>query len=130
MEHSPKHEPMILAHWTYTRDEWKAFTRWTHRKKSIFHYLLHRMAIYPQPTPEVQITPQKVCIGERHQHFSSDDHQLKSIHIREQDDMNIMEITYEWFYRKSPGYDEIRIPVPKGKLREAIAVQEKLARIN
>ncbi|HEX7904212.1 MAG TPA: hypothetical protein VF487_10055 [Chitinophagaceae bacterium] len=127
MKHSPKYEPMILAHWTYTRDEWKAFTRW---RKSLFHYLLHRIPFYSKPIPEVRITSDSVWIGERQQHFSSDEHQLKRINFQEQANMNIMVITYEWFHKKSPGYDEIWIPVPKGKLREAIAVQEQLTRID
>ena len=121
---------MILVHWTYTRDEWKAFTRWSRREKSLFHYLLHRIPFYSKPIPEIRITPDSVWIGERQQHFSSGEHQLKRINFKEQAGMNIMEITYEWFHKKSPGYDEIRIPIPKGKLREAIAVQEQLIRIN
>ncbi len=119
---------MILAHWTYTRDEWKAFIRWTKRKRSFVHYLLHLFfhSIGKHP-PEVKITPGKVWMGEDYPHFSSDEHRLKRIDIREEGSINIMEITFEHNGGgKKQGLNEILFPVPKGKLREAIAIQETM----
>ena len=116
-----------MAHWTYTREEWKNFVRWTKKRKSLLHYLLHFFSPkQSKQTPEVRITPERVWIGDAHQHFSSEEHRLKRIDIRDEGKLNILEITYEWAKRKIPGLDEIRVPVPKGKLREAIEVEEKL----
>lgn len=118
---------MILAHWTYTREEWKNFMRWTQRKKSFFHYIWHLLAPGKQrQTPEVRITREQVWIGEGQQHFRSEEHNLKAISIRNEGNLNIMEITFEQNSRKPGGLNEIRVPVPKGKLREAIAIQDKI----
>lgn len=78
--------------------------------------------------PEVIISSETVRIGDGHRHFSNTDHQLMRINIREEGTMNIMEITYEWLSRKIPGPDEICVPIPKGKLMEAIKVQKELIR--
>lgn len=118
---------MILAHWTYTREEWKNFVRWTHRKRSIFHYIWHLLAPRRQrQTPEVRITREKVWIGEGHQHFRSQEHSLKAISIRSEGNLNIMEITFEQNSGRPGDLNEIHVPVPKGKLREAIAIQDKI----
>ena len=115
---------MILAHWTYTREEWKNFMRWTQRKKSFFHYIWHLIAPGKQrQTPEVRISRERVCIGEGQQLFRNEGNSLKAISIRNECNLNIMEITFEQTTR---GLNEIRVPVPKGKLREAIAIQDKI----
>jgi len=118
---------MLLAHWTYTPQEWKTFVRWTKKRKGLFYYLLHFfLPKWVQQTPEVRITPERVWIGDIHQLFSSEGHRFKKIDIRDAVGLNIMEISYERTGRKLPGSEEIRIPIPKGKLREAIQVQERL----
>jgi hypothetical protein len=78
--------------------------------------------------PEVKITPLRVSIGEDQHHFSSDEHEFRRIDIRDEGKMNIMNITYRWAKRKDPGLDEIHVPVPKGKLKEAIEIESRLNR--
>jgi hypothetical protein len=123
-----KHDPAsVLAHWTYTREEWRRFILWKKLKKSFFHYTIYFFTPKnEQQIPEVKITRERVWVGSDHQHFHSDEHQLKRIDVRDEGKLNIIEITYEWVKRKTPGLDAIYIPVPRGKLREAIVTQEQL----
>jgi len=117
----------VLVHWIYTRDEWKRFVRWKKLQKSYFHYTIYFLTPkYQIVIPEVKITHERVSFGDTHHHFHSNEHRLKRIEIRDEGKLNIMEITYEWSKRKTPGTDAIHVPVPKGKLREAIGTQEKL----
>jgi hypothetical protein len=46
--------------------------------------------------------------------------------IHENDSMNIMEITYELCTSAFTQLEEINILIPKGKLREAIAIQDEM----
>jgi len=118
---------MLLAHWTYTPQEWKTFVNWTKKRRGLFYNLLHFfLPKEAQQTPEVRITPERVWIGDTHQHFSNDEYRFKKIDIRDEGGLNIMEISYERAGKKLHGSEEIRIPIPKGKLKEAIEVEMKL----
>jgi len=46
--------------------------------------------------------------------------------IRDAGKLNVLEITYSIFNNGITKTDEILIPVPKGKLKEAIQVQESI----
>jgi len=74
--------------------------------------------------PEVKISIGAVMIGDRHHTFSNVRHTLKEIDVRNEGMVNIIAITYTRTGQDIPG--EIRIPVPKGKLREAMVIWEKL----
>jgi hypothetical protein len=126
LEQLAEYEPATLVHWTYTRDEWRRFIRRTNKKKGLLHYLLHLFSPERKKIPEVKITPLRVSIGDNQHHFSSNEHEFKRIDIRDEGEMNVMNITYRWSKRKDPGLDEIRILVPKGKLKEAIEVETRL----
>ncbi len=127
MNQSEMYSSPVLVHWTYTRDEWRRFIRWKKQKKGFLYYIIHRLWHNIQlPVPEVKITPEQVWIGNEQRHFSNDQHQLRRIEIRNEGQINVMEITYRWSKRKTTGLGEIRIPVPRGKLKEAIEVEEKL----
>jgi hypothetical protein len=122
--HSSKpDEKMIIAHWTYSREEWKAFLKWKVLRKGIFHYLLHWLRpLSRKRVPEIRITTGKVWINNRHEPFHDKERSFRNINIHDAGKLNVMEIRYE--YGDHSG--EIRIPIPKGKLREAIQVQEEL----
>ena len=118
---------MILAHWTYTKEEWKAFTHSVRRKKSFFHRIVSFfLPINLKVIPEISITPGEVLIGKNNRHFSNAVNQLRQISIREEGSINIMEITYESFRNTVVELNEIRVPVPRGKLKEAFEVERKL----
>ncbi len=114
---------MILVHWTYTTEEWKIFLKSSKKRHNIlyrfFHFFMTKSIRY---APSVRITPEKVWIGNEQQHFSSGKHELRQIDLRREGPVNILSIAYGL----KGSYHEIRIPVPKGKLREAIEVQEQI----
>lgn len=117
----------ILADWNYTREEWNAFGRWNAMRKGIFNYILHRVLPSKNETnPGVKITGEKIIIGNSEKTFNDANHHLRRVNIRDAGSLNIMEISF----RSGSGYsersEEIPVPVPKGKLREAIALQEIL----
>jgi hypothetical protein len=127
LKQSLKYETMTLANWTYTKDEWKAFIRSSARKNNMFNRMVHFfMSKSVQSAPVVRITPERVWIGNNEQHFSSGKNQLKQISICESDSVNIMQIIYERHNSRGISSNEIRIPVPRGRLKEAIEVEEKL----
>ena len=114
---------MILARWTYTREEWKAFHQWRQRKKSWLHYIVYRLRLHRhRQIPEIIITPDAVLTNKRQEAFHEGDRLFQRVNIRDAGKLNVMEICYECGNRSK----EIRIPIPKGRLREAIEVQEKL----
>jgi hypothetical protein len=123
-------ETAALVHWTYSRDEWNTFIRWEKKKKGFFHYLLHRLFPKRNPnTPNIKITTDKVSIDDMHEPFHNTERQLQRVNIHDAGKMNIMEISYHCPDQKKKLPGEIRIPVPKGKLKEAIQVQERLSSI-
>ncbi len=114
---------MILAHWTYTREEWAVFHRWQLRRKSILHYFWDRLTWrHQKKVPEIKITPDAVWTNDRDENFAEGERHFQRVNIRDAGRLNVMEICYEDKNRSL----EIRVPIPKGKLREAIEVQEKL----
>jgi hypothetical protein len=116
-----------LVHWTYSREEWRNFMRWRKMKKGIFQYILLRL--WPNgkaAIPQITITRREVGIDNMYEPFHNEERHLKRINIRDAGKINIMEITYEKMNSKHPGFTDIFIPVPKGKLREAIELQEKI----
>ena len=73
-----------LARWNYTQQEWRSYIIWSQKKKSIFHYFFHFLNPFKKKrAPEITIRHDRVCIGEKHHPFKSDDHQLKTIGIIE-----------------------------------------------
>ncbi|HLG38657.1 MAG TPA: hypothetical protein VI461_03275 [Chitinophagaceae bacterium] len=127
MDSEKQNETEALIRWTYSRDEWQAFMRWKKKRRGFFHYLLHRLSPGQKlRSPEITITSGRVSIGDNHEPFVDGERQLKRINIHDTGNMNVMEITYQRNGLQNAGPGEIHIPVPKGKLKEAIQVQEKL----
>lgn len=128
MTDTPEQEKnAALVHWKYSRDEWKRFARWKKMKRSVLHYMLY--SIWPANNakcPDVIITHKEVSIDGMGQSFHGGDHELRLVNIRNAGEMNILEITYENIGSKLSDLHDIYIPVPKGKLRQAIELQEYL----
>src|SRR4051812_33239421 len=114
-----------LAHWIYTREEWLAYQRWERARKGVFHLLLSKL-FNGRVTivPEITITGQKIWVGDVALPFIDSNNKLKRVAIRDTGQFNLLEITYETMGGKTSGLREIRVPVPKGKLKEAIEVQD------
>jgi hypothetical protein len=118
-----------LANWTYSGREWKYYIRWKRRNKGFFHYVWYSIIpIRVSSTPTVAITHRGVFTDNNYQAFRDADRQLRHITITDAGKMNIMEITYEITGAKTPKQNSINILVPKGKLKEAIQLQEKIVK--
>ena len=120
-------EKTVLAYWVYTCEEWKTFMRKENRRKGFFHWIFHWLCFGSTgKIPEVEITSEKISVGNRHHPFNTDNNTLRRVNILDEGMMNVMEICYDSGTKNFETFIEIRVPVPRGKLKEAILVQEKL----
>jgi hypothetical protein len=114
----------IIVNWTYSKEEWSKFSRVRSLEKGLLSYVLHRLKhVRSTKPPRIMITDESVFINEQNEIFNSPGCFLKRINIIERNNINIMEINYS-----IPGnaIREIRIPVPRGKLKEAVELEERL----
>ena len=111
--------------WIYTKEEWGRFERWNARRKGVvefvWHFLFHKESPHVQ---SVELTRQSVTIADKRKYFSGPVTELRRVEIYDKREFNVMIITYEIVSKKQ--LNEIRLPIPKGKLKEAIDAQEKL----
>ena len=114
---------MTLAKWNYTKEEWKIFRRWKTKQKGVLLYLLSFLT-FPgnRKAPEITIAGDRVCFNDFHEPFQNSSRRFMDIHIHEADQLNILEISYEQ-ENKTKG---INVLIPKGKLKEALEVQDRL----
>jgi hypothetical protein len=113
--------------WNYTKEEWRDFLRWKTKKKGLWFLLLqHLRPVKTQHVPEIKISSHTVSVNNSHERFHNDQRRFKEIHIREAGNINIMEIRYV----QANKIHGISLPIPKGKLREAFEVQERLDNVN
>jgi len=111
--------------WIYTKEEWGRFERWNARRKGVVEFVWH--FLFHKENPQVQsveLTGQSVTIADKRKYFSGPVTELRRVEIYDKKDFNVMIITYEIVSKKQ--LSEIRLPIPKGKLKEAIDAQEKL----
>lgn len=114
---------MFLTRWNYTKEEWRNFLQWRSRRKGLFFFLLQKLRpVKAQDVPEIRITADRVWVNNVHQPFQNRRRQFREINIREAGTVNILEISYE----QGNSIRDIRVPIPRGKLREAFEVQERL----
>ncbi len=112
-----------LAHWIYDRAEWKRFNRWSQFKRGLGYYLLY--LLHPgrsKAGAEIKISKGEVCIKDDHHSFSTGGNPLIRAEIFEAGPMYILDI----FYHKGKDTRVVRIPIPRGKLREAVKVEQSL----
>lgn len=111
--------------WIYTKEEWGQFERWDARRKGIINYLWHFLIQKENAQIQsVELTAEWVKIGNKKKYFSGPVTELRRVEIYDKKEFNVIIITYEIVSREQ--LNEIRVPIPKGKLKEATAAQEKL----
>ncbi len=114
---------MQLTRWNYTREEWQHFLRWQSREKGVLFSVLRFLnPVRARQAPEIRIMDDRVWVDESHHPFQNSNRRFREINIREAGPVHVLEITYEQYNR----IRDIRIPIPKGKLKEAFEVQERL----
>ena len=116
----------LLAHWVYGKEEWSRFTRWRMLKKGIGHFILY--FLHPpvlKKGAEVKIGSTSVYIYDNRKTVYFSICRFLHVEIYDAGEMNILEIKYS----KTHGTGSIRIPVPKGKLKDAVIVEDKLQQL-
>jgi hypothetical protein len=76
--------------------------------------------------PEVLITNEAVIVNGHMNRFYGNNLWLGKVTVSDAGSFNVLEITYCWYTRSGQSFDEIRVPIPKGSLKEAIFLQERL----
>ena len=91
-------------------------------------YLVNRYStqLEENKMPEVIITNEAVIVNGQVNRFYGTNVWLGRVTVNDTGKFNILEITYCWKMRKGKSFNEIRVPIPKGSLKEAIFLQEKL----
>ena len=114
---------MTLAKWNYTKEEWKIFRKWKTKRKGYLPYLLSFLGFpMDRKVPEITISDNRVWFDNMHEPFQNSSRRFMDITIREWDKLNILEISYQQ-QNKMKG---INVLIPKGKLKEAFEVQDRL----
>ncbi len=112
-----------LTNWLYEASEWKRFTRWELLKKGGLSLLLYLLTpFHLNRAKEVKVSQNQVMINGRSYLFHSDSRELQTADLYDNGQMHILEICY----KENKRYGVIRIPVPKGKLKEAIMLEKFL----
>jgi hypothetical protein len=124
---NPDEENWMLR-WIYTNDEWRHFEKWNAKNKGIFNYLWHLLFYRNRQVQSVELTEQWLKIGNKREYFNGPVTEFRRIHICEKGEINVICLTYENISKKQ--LKEVSIPIPKGKLIEAIEAQGRLTNRN
>ncbi len=80
--------------------------------------------------PEVRITHRVVLINGVLNVFADQDRMVHKISILEKVDPMVLEIVYKFYTARGASQDELHIPIPKGKLGEAVRLVEVLKKVH
>ncbi|MBN8688863.1 MAG: hypothetical protein J0M10_17745 [Chitinophagales bacterium] len=112
-----------LAQWKYEPGEWNRFARWLLlRRGSISHILYFLNPFRQERFAQVKISAATVYVNARARSFRSANRKLIAVEIFSVGKLNILEI----YYKSGKEAAVISVPVPKGKLKEAIILEKKL----
>lgn len=110
--------------WTYTPQEWKEYTCKIKGENLLLRVWNRFRWLITFKTPEVHITPLSIKVGKEKTALRNGIW-VKNIDLKEIGGVNIMSIHLAGL-RHNAEPEEIIIPVPKGKLRDAMVVREGL----
>lgn len=74
----------------------------------------------------VIVTVSSILINNKLNSFHDEDRWMAGVKIVEDADPKIFEVSYEWETRRGVTNDQVRVPIPKGKLGEAVLLMEEL----
>ncbi len=94
------------------------------------YFLFTRSLGEPNKKAEVVITHHAVIINGKYNSFKDDIYWLQKVNIAEQFPLSIFIIEYGWKTRNGNTFEEIRIPIPPGKLDEAKEVKSRILHFN
>jgi len=110
--------------WIYSKEEWQQFERWNARDKGILNYLWYLLFYKDRHVHSVEFNGQWIKISGQQKYFNGPVTELRRADIYDKGQINILNITYQNISNNH--LSEIIIPIPKGKLREAIDAHERL----
>ena len=113
-----------IAHWIYTKEEWEYFNAWNMKRKGRLNYIWQSLFTKKKYTSSMQLTRTSVQLGSELTYFTDAVTELRRIDIYDKGLINVMNIVYENVAKSR--FAEISIPIPRGKLKEAISIQEIL----
>lgn len=112
-----------LTNWFYDRSDWNRFVRWElFRKGGIHLFRSVFMLLLPFKSKVIKINRDTVLIGDKPHRFHAGNRIFQTADIYDAGPMHILEICY----KEKEIYGVIRIPVPKGKLKEAVMLEKQL----
>lgn len=114
--------------WIYSPEEWKAFLRWQGRKKAGWFYWLSVRRWKKQRVPQVGLTTDIVFMDNEPIYIDTAGNSLRRIMLRDAGDLNVLVLIYGPAADNRSPLQELYLPVPRGRLREAIQFQEGLTR--
>ena len=75
---------------------------------------------------QVVLTTHAAIINQKFNEFFSENKSIKEVRIIEEAEPKILEIEYEWQTKGGKSSDRLHLPIPKGKLGEAVKLMDKL----
>ena len=76
--------------------------------------------------PDITITHQKIWIGDEAEAFNDVNREVKNAVITDVGNLNVLTISYVVLNNGQKNHYEIKVPIPTGKLREAMKVSDTL----
>lgn len=122
-------QSMTKAHWTYSRQEWKTYMfKKLERKNFLLRTWKKLLLMLAFKTPEVKITPFSIAFGKDRREINQD-LRVMDIELMNIDDINIMTVSFDGV-KSGKKAEKLLIPVPKGKLRDAFELRQRLLAAN
>ena len=109
--------------WCYESTEWKRFAKWELFKKGGLSLLLCLLIPFRyKRTKEVKVSQHQVLIDGKTYLFNAGNRVFQMADLYDAGPLHVLEICF----KENESYGVIRIPVPKGKLKEAIVLEKSL----
>ena len=112
-----------LTNWRYDSAEWKRFAKWELFKKGGISLL--RCLLIPfryKRTKEVKVSQHLALIDGKTYLFNAGNRVFQTADLYDAGPLHVLEICF----KENESYGVIRVPVPKGKLKEAIVLEKSL----
>jgi hypothetical protein len=113
-----------IVRWTYTKEEWQHFEKWNARHKGLLNYFWYSLFNKDKYVHSIEFNERWIKISGKQKYFNGPVTELRRVDIYDKGVVNVMNITYENI--SSNHLSEITIPIPRGKLKEAIEAHEKM----
>jgi hypothetical protein len=112
-----------LTNWLYDRAEWNRFAKWELLKKGGISLLLFLIIPFRyKRNKEVKVSQNQVQIDGRIYSFHAGNRVFQTADLYDAGPLHVLEICF----KENEIYGVIRVPVPKGKLKEAIMLEKRL----